>query len=92
MKESQDRWDVPDCVNEELKVFRQQFRFVLGRGRTPKPWQKTLPDLGTRSRKNLVVEEGASSPEKVPLRGKTKVDFSQPWQSVTTLRINPSLT
>ena len=53
--------------------------------------------FGTRNKKNSVVEKGTISPEKVPLpmdipAWKTpNVDFSQSWQSVTTVRINPSL-
>ena len=36
---------------------------MLGRGRTPNPWRETLPS-GTRNRKDLVVEESTTSPEK----------------------------
>ena len=70
--------------------------FVLGRGRTPNPL-KTLPDFGTRIKKNWFVGEGTISPEKVPLpmdllAWKTpQVDFSQSWQSVATVKINPGI-
>ena len=39
---------------------------VRGRGRTSNSWRKTLLYFGTRNRKNVVSEEGAKSPEKVP--------------------------
>ena len=41
--------------------------FVLGRGTGSNPWRETLPYFGTRNRKNLVVEEGTTSPENVQL-------------------------
>ena len=99
-KESQDRCDVPDCCNEELQATRSYLAtvpFILGRGRTPNPWRKTLPYFGTRNRKNLVVHEGTISPETVPLpmglpTWKKQVDFhnlgnpSRPLESIPASR------
>ena len=49
----------------ETKDFKKEE--VYGCGRTSNSWRKTLPYVRTRIRKDLVVEKGATSTEKVPL-------------------------
>ena len=99
-KESQDRFDVSNCCRKEPKAQRNALAtipFLLGRSRAPNACWKTLPYFGTRIRKNLVVEEGTINSEKIPLPmdppawKELQVDFSQSWQSVTTIRISTSI-
>ena len=62
--ESQDRCDVSDCCNEELQATSTISAWPW---QNTNPWRRTLPDFGTRNRKDLVVEEGTISAERVPL-------------------------
>ena len=70
---------------------------MFGRGTIPNPWRKTLPYFGTRNRKDLVVDEGTLPPKKSTTTNgpscveKNEVDFSQSWQSVTTIGIKTIL-
>ena len=70
---------------------------VYGRGRTSNSWRETLPYFGTRIRKDLVVEKGAISPDKVPLPmncpawRETQMDFPQSRQFITSTGTDTSL-
>ena len=70
--------------------------FCFDVAKTSNSWRKTLPYVGTRIRKDLVVQNGAISPEKVPLPidphawRKTQVDFSQSRKSFASTELIPA--
>ena len=87
----------------ETKDFRRKevdlatVPFEYGCGRRSKSWRKSLHSLGTRIRKDLVVEKIAISLEKVPLPmdlpawRESQVDFSESRQSFESTRVHTSL-
>ena len=69
-EKTQDRCDVPDGYDQKHETDGSDMATVscmFGRGRASNPWQKHFLLVGTRIRKELVVDKGTILQEKVPL-------------------------